>query len=266
LFFPGYALVKALFADEMSWKFLRFWLSVRSEYRRHRSDRFCPNFTAWGIRLEPVLYSLAAFIALAAIAAYIRGAGFLTPYYLRLNFKIGLPGWGGSTLHDSLAVLLIGSVLAALGILGYNLAAVSSPEKYTEFYVLGINGQAADYPVEFLMQNNQAVLIRYGSNDYYLPASYGEVIAGIVNHEQQTASYFLKIQVNGDPVELWYEGNVADRLSPVELPPGGKWEHKVGFAPQYIGDGQTFEIFLYKNGAPLMDDTLRLLINAREMP
>ena len=59
-----------------------------------------------------------------------------------------VPGWGESTWDKVLSVVLVVAILGALGTLGYVIAAPRVGERFTEFYILGAEGKAADYPRE----------------------------------------------------------------------------------------------------------------------
>jgi uncharacterized membrane protein len=101
---------------------------------------------------------------------------------------------------------------------------------------LGTGGKASDYPKE----------VTLGSS--------AEVIIGIVNREGQTASYQVKITIDGAEDSKLDVGTLTD---------GQKWEQKTSFKPQKAGQGQKVEFYLYKDGSdkPHIKDPLRLFIN-----
>ncbi|MEA2085465.1 MAG: DUF1616 domain-containing protein [Chloroflexota bacterium] len=132
-----------------------------------------------------------------------------------------MPGWGGSTWDKVLSVVLVVAILGALGTLGYVIAAPKVGERFTEFYILGMEGKAADYPRE----------LEVGER--------AEVIVGIVNHEYEPVSYRVEVRVGG-------VGN--DEVGPVLLEHEQKWEGAVSFTPGKAGGKQKVEFILYKSG------------------
>ena len=59
-----------------------------------------------------------------------------------------MPGWGGGVWDKMLSTILVVAILGALGTLGYVVATTKVGEKFTQFYILGQEGEAADYPQE----------------------------------------------------------------------------------------------------------------------
>jgi len=73
LFFPGYALVTALFIkkeelDSIERVLLSFFMSIVVVSLLG----LILNYTPWGIRLEPLLYSIGSFILIALTIAWLR--------------------------------------------------------------------------------------------------------------------------------------------------------------------------------------------------
>ena len=103
--------------------------------------------------------------------------------------------------------------------LGYVITTPIVEERFTEFYILGIEGKAENYPQQLCLGEE------------------GKVIVGIVNHQHKETQYRLEVMMGGEKL---YE------LPPIRLKPGGKWEEMVGFTPSQIGDNQKVEFLLYK--------------------
>ena len=76
-----------------------------------------------------------------------------------------VPGHRESIWDRILSIILVLLILGALGTLGYVIATPKVGETFTEFYILGQEGKAADYPKE----------LNTGQE--------GRVIVGVVNHE-----------------------------------------------------------------------------------
>ena len=142
----------------------------------------------------------------------------------------------GSIRDRVLSITLIAAVSAAVAMLGYT---ISSPpaEPFTEFYILGSSGEAADYPKELVVGEE------------------GKVIVGIINREREAVSYSLEIKIN----EV-----MNNRVEPVMLEHGEKWEEEVSFTPNRIGDKQQVEFFLYRQGQTEVYQELYLWIDVME--
>jgi len=146
---------------------------------------------------------------------------------------------------------------------------VNVDETFSEFYVLGIEGQAQDYPSVFVMENGQVTYVKYATGAYQAANGWGEVTLGIVNHEKQEMTYLVKITVDERYVTIKDENAIVNELGLIRLQPGEKWERKAGFAPQYLGDNQQVEFQLFKfqqftGEYTTPDDYLQLWVNVRE--
>lgn len=139
---------------------------------------------------------------------------------MSINHSIN-QGWrtdaGGRVLSAFLALAIIG----ALGMLIYFIASPGSGERFTEFYILGLEGEAKDYPE----------LLGVGEE--------GEVVVGIINREQETTTYRLEVRIGGV---------INDELALLTLENSERWEGIVGFTPGKAGDTQKVEFLLYKQG------------------
>lgn len=101
-----------------------------------------------------------------------------------------------------------------------------------------MEGKAIDYPKE----------LKVGEE--------GRVIIGIINHEQETVSYRVKVRI---------EGVRNNEVEPIMLGDEQKWEEIVSFTADRVGDNQKVEFLLYKNGEtePYLKP-LHLWINVKE--
>ncbi|MDI6815421.1 MAG: DUF1616 domain-containing protein, partial [Dehalococcoidales bacterium] len=178
------------------------------------------NYTPWGVRLEPILYSVASFIFITSIIAWVRRRRLPEQERFGIEFQLKAPGQGGSAWDKVLSIILVLAISVALGMLGYIIATPGVGERFTEFYLLGLNGKATDYPRE----------IRVGEQ--------GRVIVGIVNHEREVVSYRVEIAIDG----------IRNKeIGPIVLEHGEKWEGEVSFSPTKLGDNQV-KFLLYKGG------------------
>ncbi|MFO8143623.1 MAG: DUF1616 domain-containing protein [Dehalococcoidales bacterium] len=143
-----------------------------------------------------------------------------------------------SSLHGkAMTAVLVAAVVAAVGILGYTIAHPPQPERYTEFYLLGLEEKAASYPEELVLGEE------------------ARVIVGIVNREQQVQDYYLEVR-SGD---LLFETKVD-----IHLQQDGKWEKEVVFMPARAGMQQKIEFLLYKQGHDRECERLYLWVDVYE--
>jgi len=247
LFFPGYVLIAALFPKKGDLGGVeRVALSVGLSIAVVPLMGFVLNFTPWGIRLYPILISLAVFILAASGVAWYRRGKLAPEERFMVSFNIRLPSWQGQSMPDKvLSVVLAVAIVGAIGTLGYVVATPKVGEKFTEFYVLGPEGEAANYTTE----------LKVGEE--------GRVILGIVNHEQEEASYAVEVWIDGEKAKLRAGEEDRDEIR-FELEHEGKWEKEVGFVPQKAGEEQKVEFVLYKDGEPYFEEPLYLWVDVEE--
>ncbi|MEG3057139.1 MAG: DUF1616 domain-containing protein [Methanoculleus sp.] len=174
LFIPGYALIAALFParddlDGIERVALSFGLSIAVV----PLIGLALNYTPWGIRLDPILASLTIFtLAMAGIAWYRR---LLLPAEKRFSIPARemiasargeLFDPEATPLDRALSAILVISIVAALATTVYVIAVPKEGEHFTEFYILGPGGKAADYPTDFAAGKTQTLIIGVGNHEY----------------------------------------------------------------------------------------------------
>lgn len=245
LFVPGYALIAALFPrqgdlDGIERVALSFGLSIA----------VVPliglglNYTPWGIRLIPVVISLAIFTVAMAIVAYFRRTRLPIDDRFSVEFQKHLSALKGeltagdkSGLDKALTILLVISIVASVFALVYVIVTPKQGEKFTEFYILGQKGMAYDYPTVVEAGNNSTVIV------------------GVVNHEYALVNYTMDLSLNNSTL---LEKEIA-------LEHNQTWEEPISYALNKPGDSQKLEFLLYKDGnftAPYRD--LHLWVNVSE--
>jgi uncharacterized membrane protein len=258
LFFPGYVLVAALFANAKRLGNLeRLALTFGLSLIIVTFIGLILNFTPWGIRLEPIIISISAFILVTSCIALIRDKE------LRLIKELRIAGWGHDSFENSVSVLLIAGIIGALIVLGYVVALPKVGEKFTDFYILGNTLKAESYPTDFVMSQGQVVSVSYDGGKTQTAADKGEVTIGIINHETQTASYRVEVQIDGKQTDIIYAGKSLTRLDQIGLQQDEKREQKIGFVPQNTGDNLKVEFLLFKNGDLTPLESLKLWINVK---
>lgn len=139
-----------------------------------------------------------------------------------------------SLISKVLSVILILAILAAIGAVVYVFTTFQGGEEFTEFYILGQEGKAEDYPAEVA------------------PGEEASVIIGIVNRERKEISYRIEISMYGV---------VNTSIGPVVLADKEKWEQEVSFIPTVAGERQRVDFSLYKDQQVEPYRELRLWIN-----
>ena len=124
-------------------------------------------------------------------------------------------------IDKGLTVFFILMLLGTIGALSYVIANPRLEEKFTEFYLLDLEGETSDYPQD----------LKVGEE--------GRVLVGIINREQTTTSYRLEVDI---------DGVLTNQVDSIMLEPDEKWEQVVGFTPTRAGDKQKVEFLLYKDG------------------
>jgi len=221
VFFPGYVLLSALFPRRvdlggMERMALSFGLSIAVV----PLIGLILNYTPWGIRLYPVLFSITIFVFVTSAMAYYRTHKLSASERFNVTFKFNLLQWARvPTLNKALSISLVVAIAAALGCLGYVVVTPKQGEKFTEFYILNIEGKAEDYPKQVIL------------------GSPVNIIIGIVNHEHQPTSYSVAVMT---------DGNANARIAVSTLAHGEKWQEMVSFTPQHAGKMQNVQFWLYK--------------------
>ncbi len=176
LFFPGYSFITFLFPEKKELDTIeRIALSFGLSIAITPLIGLVLNYTPFGIRLTPILVSLLTFNVIFSALAIYRRISARDPYIPTVNLKEMIEWDEMSRLDKVLTVILIVSILVSIGALVYVIVTPKPGEKFTEFYILGPQEKAADYPTK----------LRIGQN--------GTVIIGIANHEYRTVNYTVEI-------------------------------------------------------------------------
>lgn len=100
----------------------------------------------------------------------------------------------------------------------------SLKEPYTEFYILGPEGKADNYPTDYVLGEN------------------GTVIVGIVNHEQKPVNYTMEIRLEDTSLPLPPDKEY------ISLEDNETWEKAVTITPLFEGTHMALDFSLYKEG------------------
>ncbi len=223
LFFPGYTLMVALFPKKNALEGIeRMALSFGLSIAVVPLIGLILNYTPWGIRLYPIVISFSIFILVTSIVAWYRQQRLADIERFTISFNMGAVNWMGQRLVEKIMFgIIIVAIVGAIGAVGYAITTPEVGKSLTEFYILGPEGGAGDYPKEAIV----------GKETY--------VIAGIVNRESKMVNY---------QVEVIIDGVKNNEIGPIILAHEEKWEEEVSFTPVKTGKRQKVEFVLYVEG------------------
>lgn len=249
LFLPGYSLIAALFPaksdlDGIERVALSFGLSIA----------VVPliglglNYTPWGIRIHPILISLSTFTFIMCGLAYLRRAKLPESEVFDISFratalslKNEIMGSSESKLDKALTVFLIFSILLSVVTLAYVVLSPKEGEHFTEFYLLGPEGKADNYPTKYILGEN------------------GTVIVGVVNHEYSPVNYTMEIKLENKSMFL------QENLKHITLAHNETWEEPVILTPEFEGKNMKLQFLLFNEtgkSVPYRDLHLWIDVNA----
>ncbi len=235
LFFPGYVLILALFPKKESLGSIeRTALSFGLSIAVVPLIGLALNYTKWGITVESTLYSISFFILLMSVIAWIRQKRLSVEERFEVKYESKSISSGKTSWDKALSIILVISILGAIGVLGYVIANPKVGEKFTEFYILGDGGQAANYPEEITLGDSASVIV------------------GIINHEQGETTYRVEVRAFSE---------VIGQLGGITLTDEQAYEEDLIFAPSLAGEDQKVEFLLFKGGSAEPYLTLHLYIN-----
>ena len=249
LFLPGYALVAALFPgnEDLNW-IERVVLSLGLSIAVVPTIGLWLNYTAWGIRLLPIIVSLSVFTLLMCGVAYYRRWQLPGEEVLTLSFRTAAFDLKDEILKKPetkvekiLMVLMVLSILASVGTLAYAAVAPKEGNRFTEFYLLGSGGMASNYPTEYALGEN------------------GTVIVGIVNHEYRTVNYAMDVRLENRSLDI------PKNMKFINLAHNETWEETLEITPPFEGTDMKLEFLLFNESekeVPYRE--LRLWINVSE--
>jgi len=114
--------------------------------------------------------------------------------------------------------ILIVSIIMAVLIVAYITINPAPAEKFTEFYILGQDGKAGNYPTNLTLGES------------------GNLTVEVVNHESALTSYLMVVRMD----------NRTLKNESFKLENGEKKEFPLTFQANQTGGGQKLEFMLYK--------------------
>ncbi len=241
LFIPGYVLIAALFPGKDDLEGIeRIALSFGLSIAIVPLLGLGLNFTHWGIRFLPIVATLFLFTLSFVIIAHVRRLGLSPEERFEIFFKSALVGMKEefqrtrNRTDKILTLALIMVIAVSLITLVYVIVAPKQGEKFTEFYILGPQGKAADYPKEV------------GINT---PIN---LIVGIANHEYSDINYTLLVQIKND--------TFLERK--LELSHNETWEKPISFTINQTGSNLKLEFLLYREDQEVPYRETHLWVNS----
>jgi uncharacterized membrane protein len=226
-FLPGYASIAAFFPakndlDGIERVALSFGLSIA----------IVPliglglNYATWGIRLFPILISLSIFTIVMCGLAYLRRAklpendAFEVPFRkIALSLKEGILEKPKLKLDKILTIFLIFSILLSVPTLIHMTLTPKEGEHFTEFYILGPEGKADNYPTSYVLGES------------------GTLILGVVNHEYKPVNYTIEVRLENKFLQ--------ENLQTITLAHNETWKKSIVFTPPFEGEIMKLEFLLF---------------------
>lgn len=230
LFIPGYWLTAALFPtnddlDGIERNGLSLGLSVAwVPVLALILDRL-----PWGLHLLPIvigqLISILLFIVVAVWRRERLPAG--EAFAPEMSWRPG-PWWRDLPTLDRKVYLLCAGALLVAGFAAAWIFLVPSPDEFmTEFYILGAEGLAEDYPREAAVGETLTVTL------------------GIVNRERVPASYRVEVWA----VDPWTDRReLVNQTGAITLSPGDRDDQEISWQMPWAGQDLMTEFFLYSDG------------------
>ena len=174
LFIPGYCLIAALFPKNDDIDLIeRLALSIGLSIAVVPLIGLGLNFTPWGIRLDSIVISITVFTWVLVLVAHYRRAilppeeRFSMPFSeIASTIREGVFPDRSSPVDRLLSVILVLAILIAITTTIYVIASPKESEHFSEFYLLGEKGMAADYPDLIITGQNYPMFVGVGNHEY----------------------------------------------------------------------------------------------------
>ena len=124
-----------------------------------------------------------------------------------------------------LTILILISIIVSVAMLVYVVVTPGQGEKFTEFYILGPDGMADDYPTVLG------------------PDESATVIVGIVNHEYENVDYSVRLVLDNEHI------SIPDNWDSISLAHDETFEQNLTFTPHEAGNDMKLQFLLYKEKA-----------------
>jgi uncharacterized membrane protein len=235
LFVPGYLLTTVFFPKTDNPDSLtRIALSVGLSIIIVPLIGLLHNYLSWTVGLLPLMISLTFLNSVLMVLGWFRRKKLPEKERFALTLGYDLKEWAKKSKETKIIflALLIMSLILIVTLI-YILFIPKSIKSFTEFYITGQDGTAADYPEEL-----QA-------------GEYGNVIVNIINNENRKTIYRLEIKV---------DGNIIQSINQIALDYPGKWENMISFKAEKPNDAAKVEFILFKESQNIPYRQLKLWV------
>jgi uncharacterized membrane protein len=217
LFAPGYAITAALIPRRVDLdRVARGALSIGLSVALIPALAVVLDTLPWGIRLWPIFITLSLWITTFSAVALVRRRNIESSGAVSVATRLEWP-------RLITVLLVVGVVIAGLVVL----TSARSTWHATEFYVLGTEGRAENYPRQVTTTDEVTVTI------------------GIVNGEPASAQY---------RIEVWVVDTLPRRdrmlvtlVDPIRVSPGERHEQSLSWTMPWPGSDQRVELLLFAN-------------------
>ncbi len=223
LFVSGYALISFIYPRKESLEGIeRFALSFGLSLAITSIIGFTV-YSQLGTQINYIFLVVSILTFILSFLAYIRRWNLPEEDRFKVDFKYYFNRIAESFNRESkkdkvLSIILAVSIILAISATAYVIAVPKEGEKFTEFYILGPDGKASNYPTNLTVGQT------------------GNLTVGIVNHEYSTVNYEMIIKLNNQTIN---DTNIT--LSNNET-----WQQPFTFTPSSYGQNQELEFLLYK--------------------
>ncbi|WP_339104246.1 DUF1616 domain-containing protein [Haloterrigena salinisoli] len=201
------------------------------------------NFTPWGIRLVPIMLAVSVFTVGATVVAAVRRRELPADERFRVPYRAWYAAGRAELLEPdtradaALNVVLVASLLLAVGTVGYAVAVPPDGEQFSAIYYLTEDDDgeltADNYPTEFTQGESQ------------------EIVLGVDNHEHRTVDYTVvlveqRVSVEGNETVV-EEQRELDRFE-THLEHNESWHHPHELEPTMTGENIRIVWLLYPGG------------------
>lgn len=222
LFIPGYVLVFVLFPakktdrgiDTLERLALSFGLSIAVV----PLIGLLLNYTPWGIRLQPILFTVFFFILIIGILGIYRWRKIDPEERFTIPLTITIPKQENK-IDQALTIILILAIIIVIASLIYVITVPKTGETFTEFYLLGSTGKAEGYPQNLTLNQTATLTI------------------GIANHENKIINYTIEVWlINQTTIlntqtgenttqynQMWYLNTITTTLPHQKINIEGPW-------------------------------------------
>ncbi len=244
LFAPGYGLAAAVFvrADDIDGP-ARVGISFGLSLAVVPLLALFLNFMPWGIRPWPITLSLSVWLLVTAGIAAVRrkrlsgNAAVGVRIRPRLVPAVAPATWWAKMDHGSRVVILAGII--ALAMVAYSVYVAVTPgpqDRLTEFYALGAQGLAENYPRAVARGADFSIML------------------GVNNREGVAASYSIEVR---------YDGRIIKHSAGFRLRDGQGLQQPIRIDLDRAGQNQEIDVLLLRDGHPAPYRELVLWLNVQ---